>query len=208
MKIFLILICIFTFSYSNKVGMWVLMLWLNDDNYKPWEEYVRYTPEYGTFNSLDEKRISHIIKKAEELKVDYLILDNTNGIYRHQGRFEDTIVLYFKKIKEMKSNIKIVIAIGHSIYHHKNFELLRSNIHHFKYTHFKNEAYYHINNKPLLILYINPEDNIANVTKDNTNLKYITNNDKYGYKTYFNDISLKYASGADSWIDDEDGIYG
>ena len=196
------------FAFEKKtVGLWSLMLWFNDGDYRPWEMYVRYFPVGGIYNSYDVAHIDKLINSADDLGVDYLILDNTNGAFRHDGRFNKTISLITERIKFHKSQLKISIAIGYGIYEKKDFQYHLNEIDYIK-KYFNDESYYQVNGKPLLILYINPQDKITNITKDPKFGKYISTDDRYGYRNFFTDYTIRYASGANDWLNDPQGLYG
>ena len=192
---------------KKTVGLWSLMLWFNDGEYRPWEMYVRYFPVDGVYNSYDIAHIDKLINSADDLGVDYLILDNTNGAFRHDGRFNKTIELVAERIKFHKSQLKISIAIGYGIYEKKDFQYHLKEIDYIK-KYFNDDSYYHVNGKPLLIFYINPQDLITNITKDPKFQKYISKNDGYGYRNFFTQYTVRYASGADDWLYDSFGLYG
>lgn len=199
----------FANSIKNKsVGMWVMMLWFNDNNYRPWEQYVRYYPKNKKhYNSWDTEHIDYTLSTAEKMGVDYLILDNTNGVFRHNGNFDKTIKAYLDRIKLKKSKIKVSIATGYEIYEKKDFNLFNNSINHLS-QYFSDENYYHIDEKPLLILYVNPDDNIFNLSKIKETKANITSQDKLGFRDFFKNYTIRYASGSNTWITDEYGIYG
>ena len=183
------------------------MLWFNDETYKPWDQYVRYHPVDGIYDSWDESHIDSLIKNAEAMGVDYLILDNTNGAFRHGGNFDKTIKAVLQRIKHHKSNLKVSIAIGWGVWKEKSFQYLQDEIAYIE-KYFNDPYYFQLDGKPLLVLYINPEDSIYSISKDPNFKKYIDEKDGYGFRNYFSKYTVRYASGADNWLDDPFGLYG
>lgn len=196
-------------SYSSErtVGLWSMMLWFNDGDYKPWNQYVRYHPVDGIYNSWDEKHVDSLIKNADSMGVDYLILDNTNGAFRHGGNFDKTIQIVLQRIKYHKSNLKISIAIGWGVWREKNFQYLQDEIAYIE-KYFNDPQYFQVEDKPLLVLYINPEDSLYSISKDPKFKRYIDKNDTYGFRNYFSSYAVRYASGEDNWLNDTFGLYG
>lgn len=208
----LIFLCLIFFSipsHSNEktVGLWTMMLWFNDGNYKPGDQYVRYHPANGSYNSWDVQHIELLIKNAEDMDVDYLILDKTNGAFRHGGNFDKTIKAVLQRIKYHKSNLKVSIAIGSGIWRENNLQYLQDEIVYIE-KYFKDPQYFYVDGKPLLILYINPEYSIYSASKDSTLKVYMDKNDSYGFRNYFSSYTVRYASGADDWLNDQFSLYG
>lgn len=201
-------------NVRKTVGMWVQLLWFNDPkvNYYPWSQYTRIKPHFGEYSSSDEMWISYTIENAETLGVDYLILDNTNGVFRHDGYFDLVIENYLRIIKNKRSNIKIAIATGYEIFEKKDWVLFNESLAHLAH-YYNNPAYYRPNEKPMLVLYINPEDYISTILSrsgisDPIISGLANERDKFGYKNYLPNIDVRYASGSDRWIVDVDGVYG
>jgi hypothetical protein len=198
------------------VGMWVLMLWFNDPtiNYYPWVQYTRFVPEFGQYNSYDFDWIYYTLRNAEELGVDYLVLDDTNGVFR-EGAFDLTIEHYLTAIRQTHSKIKIAIATGYEIWYDRDWQLFLSSIKHLE-KYFSDPAYYNVDGKPLMVLYLNPDDQLcsmislasAAISASECATQYMSESDPMGYRSYFSELSLRYASGADSWFFDELGLYG
>jgi hypothetical protein len=201
---------------SRTVGMWVEMLWFDDPaiNYYPWAQYTRFVPTFGQYNSYDYAWIDYTLQKAEELGVDYLILDDTNGVFREDA-FDLTIEHYLTEIKRTHSNIKIAIGTGFEIWNDVNWPLFLSSINHLE-QYFSDPAYYRVDGNPLVVLFIDPWDQMcpimaaANnaITVDECNAQYASSSDPMGYRTYFTNLSLRYSSGSDHWFYDALGLYG
>jgi len=196
-------------SYSRSVGMWNLMLWFNDGDYRPWEQNVRLTPlNQKIYNSYDYSNVLYTLNMAESMGVDYLILDDTNGVFRHNGNFDKTIKAYLRIIKQKKFKIKISIATGYEIYEKHDFTLFNKSINHLS-RYFKDSSYYEVDGKPLIILYVNPNNSsIYDISQQPSNNKFISNDDKFGYRNYLKKYSIRYASGQNDWISDIYGVYG
>jgi hypothetical protein len=200
---------------SRTVGMWVEMLWFDDDaiDYHPWPQYTRLTPEFGQYNSYDFDFIYYTLRNAEGLGVDYLILDDTNGVFR-EGAFDLTIQNYLTAIKLTHSPIKIAIATGAEIWAFQDWQQFLSSVNHLE-QYFSDPAYYQVDGKPMLVLYISSADPMCSImfaadavnTESECVAKYASESDPMGYRTYFRDLSLRYAS-SDPWFYDELGIYG
>lgn len=198
----------------KQVGMWISLLWFNDQSvgFYPWDQYTRIRPKFGQYSSYDEVWINYTIDNAEDLDVDYLILDDTNGVFRHDGVFDKSIQGFLDVIKKRNSRIKICIATGYEIYEKQDWNLFVKSINHLE-IYFYNPAYYKQENKPLLLIYLNENNGIKNIFVKNNILDINTSNlineyDKYGYKNYLPSYSVRYVSGGDTWLDDIDGIYG
>jgi hypothetical protein len=210
-KLIALLLCLFIWvqaahSLEKTVGLWSSLLWFNDRDYRPWEQYVRYFPTEGIYNSYDVTHIDRLIKQADDIGIDYLILDNTNGAFRNHEN-DRTIKLILQRLKFHRSNLKISIAIGFGIYQMKDFKYFLREIAHIK-KYLDDKAYFREDNKPLLILYINPQDTILQISKSSKFRRYIDANDKYGYRNFFSEYSIRYASGANDWLEDSYGLYG
>lgn len=193
------------------------MLWFNDpaEDYYPWLQYTQLVPEFGQYHSYDFDFIYYTLSNAEELGVDYLILDDTNGVFRENGDFDLTIGHYLAAIARTHSKIKIAIATGFEIWHSRDWPLFVSSINHLE-QYFSDPAYYTVDGKPMLVLYIGPDDQLCSIMPSTGGpisagecaLQYSSASDPMGYRTYFPELSLRYASGTDSWFFDELGLYG
>jgi hypothetical protein len=195
--------------------MWVEMLWFNDPtiDYYPWPQYTRLVPEFGQYNSYDFDWIYYTLRNAEELGVDYLILDDTNGVFREES-FDLTIEHYLTAIKLTHSPLKIAIATGAEIWAYRDWQLFLSSINHLE-QYFSDPAYYQVDGKPLMVLYISADDPMCSIMPLASSAmpasecvtQYTSDSDPMGYRTYFTDLSLRYSS-ADPWFFDELGLYG
>jgi len=194
---------------ENSVGMWVLMLWFNDNNYTPWDSYVRMSPLFGQYFSDNIEFIDYTLQNADSMGIDYLILDNTNGVFRHEGKFDDIIKLYIERIKYLEVDIKISIAIGYSLFQMRDLELFNESVEHIS-RYFSDRTYYKADDKPLLILYVNPDSQITSISSDEDYFQLVDSNDRFGYRNLLKEqnISVRYMSGSDQWIDDKFGVYG
>lgn len=192
---------------GRKVGMWVLMLWFNDGDYTPWKSYVRLHPKKERYTSSDIDFIDYTIQSAVDMGVDYLILDNTNGVFRHNGKFDQIIKLYIERVKYLKVNLKISIAIGWSVYQKLDLKLFKKSVAHLE-QYFNDPVYYDLKGKPLLTIYVNPTSTIATLEGCIECSHLINESDAFGFRNYLKDIAVRYASGSDKWIKDKYGVYG
>jgi hypothetical protein len=118
-------------------------------------------PEFGQYNSCDFDFIYYTLRNAEDFGVDYLILDDTNGVFREEG-FDLTIEHYLTAIKLTHSEIKIAIATGYEIWHDRDWQLFLSSINHLE-PYFSDPRYNKIDGKPLLVPYLNPDDQLCSI---------------------------------------------
>jgi hypothetical protein len=178
-------------SAAKKVGIWYLLLWFDDPSagYFPWEQYVRLTPLEPRYDSADPAHIRATLLALSELGVDFVILDDTNGYYRHDGRFIASVDTFFRELVAFNEShgtaIEAALAIGYEWYAAGDTELQQRALD-YAYEVSAHPNYFRLDGKPLLVIYVDPSNSVRP-------------DDRF---------AVRLASGSDKWIASPTGVWG
>lgn len=153
--------------------------------YNTWQgwniKYVPYTlGSYQTYDSGDSAVIDEHLSMCADAKVDFLLLDETNNLYVDEGYIFERAKALAARVRTWNANaanrdVKYAVAIG-GIQFSQNPATLEWEAGEV-WKQFANtvdggvDNYYHVNGKPLLVVYCTPSNKTAwqNYTGDKTN---------------------------------------
>ncbi|MCC6730249.1 MAG: hypothetical protein IT208_13005 [Chthonomonadales bacterium] len=94
-----------------RFGLWLTVWWTQDDRYRHWVN-CRRLPVRGPYTAGDPEVIADQFARFRELGVDFLILDDTNGVGNDGGRINDNIRAWFEFMDARPAAERIPLCIG------------------------------------------------------------------------------------------------
>lgn len=93
------------------IGLWYTAWWTADDQYEHWSRCERL-PTIGRYGAGDSTVIADHCAQFRELGIDFLIMDDTNGVGNDGGRINDNIRAWFDFMDARPPAERIPICIG------------------------------------------------------------------------------------------------
>ena len=93
------------------IGLWYTAGWTQDDRFQHWSHCHRL-PLRGKYTAGDPAIIAGHYAEFRELGVDFLIMDDTNGVGNDGGRINDNIRAWFDFMDTKPAAERIPICIG------------------------------------------------------------------------------------------------
>ena len=94
-----------------KFGLWYTAWWTADDQFKHWNNCHRL-PSRGRYSAGDPAVIKAHYAAFRDLGVDFLIMDDTNGVRNDGGRINDNIRAWFDFMDTQSVANRIPICVG------------------------------------------------------------------------------------------------
>jgi len=100
-------------SPRPSIGLWYTAWWTKDDQFGHWRN-CHHLPTRGRYTSGDPVVIADHYRQFRELGIDFLIMDDTNGVGNDAGRINDNIraLFYFMDARPAAERIPICIGGG------------------------------------------------------------------------------------------------
>jgi hypothetical protein len=98
-------------SLRPQIGLWYTVWWTNDDQFHHWEN-CHVFPARGRYSAGDPAVIAADYAQFRDLGVDFLIMDDTNGVGNDGGRINDNIRAWFDFMDGRPAAERIPICIG------------------------------------------------------------------------------------------------
>lgn len=96
---------------SPAIGMWYTAWWTKDDQFGHWTRCHRF-PVRGRYTAGDPEVIAAHYAQFRDLGVDFLIMDDTNGVHADGDRINDNIRAWFDFMEKRPAAERIPICIG------------------------------------------------------------------------------------------------
>ena len=93
------------------LGLWYTVWWTKDDQFNHWSECNRF-PTRGRYGAGEPEVIADHYAQFRDLGIDFLIMDDTNGIGNDAGRINDNIRAWFDFMDRLPVEARIPICIG------------------------------------------------------------------------------------------------
>ncbi len=105
--------CAMSQERQPQVGLWISNWWTKDDQFHHWANCTRL-PSIGRYTAGDPAIIAHDYAQFRDMGIDFLIMDDTNGVGNDAGRINDNIRAWFDFMdrKPVAERIPICIAGG------------------------------------------------------------------------------------------------
>ncbi|HEY3281676.1 MAG TPA: hypothetical protein VGN26_05330 [Armatimonadota bacterium] len=94
-----------------RLGLWLTVWWTQDDQFHHWANCLRL-PARGRYTSGDPQVIAQHYAQFRDLGVDFLILDDTNGVGNDGGRINENIGAWFDFMDRRVETERIPLCIG------------------------------------------------------------------------------------------------
>jgi len=160
---------LFTVPVETKplLGCWYSVFWHEEGtlgyrhgiSYEHWQDWVRLHPTLGHYSSGDPKIINTYFDQMREIGVDFIILDDTNGIWidelnRTGDRPEiDLNVRAIFEVADKRGDIKVAMAIGGALWMRQDLELHKKEVEYVWMNFANRPSYFKFHDKPLLVVY-------------------------------------------------------
>lgn len=93
------------------IGLWYTVWWTQDDQFHHWTNCQRF-PTRGRYTAGDPAVIAAHYAQFRELGIDFLIMDDTNGVDNDGGRIRENIRGWFDFMDAQPPAARIPICIG------------------------------------------------------------------------------------------------
>jgi hypothetical protein len=93
------------------IGLWYTVWWTKDDQFGHWGR-CHHLPTRGRYTSGDPAIIADHYRQFRNLGIDFLIMDDTNGVGNDAGRINDNIRAWFDFMDARPAAERIPICIG------------------------------------------------------------------------------------------------
>jgi hypothetical protein len=94
-----------------QIGLWYTVWWTKDDQYHHWTNCHRF-PVRGRYSAGDPEIIKADYAEFRRLRIDFLIMDDTNGVGADGNRINDNIRAWFDFMDAQPASERIPICIG------------------------------------------------------------------------------------------------
>ena len=94
-----------------QVGLWITVWWTKDDQFHHWANCTRM-PTAGRYTAGDPAIIARHYAEFRDMGIDFLIMDDTNGVGNDGGRINDNIRAWFDFMDGKPASGRIPICIG------------------------------------------------------------------------------------------------
>lgn len=93
------------------IGLWYTVWWTQDDRFHHWANCHRF-PARGRYSAGDPAVIAAHYAQFRELGIDFLIMDDTNGMDNDGGRIKQNIRAWFDFMDAQPAAARVPICIG------------------------------------------------------------------------------------------------
>lgn len=98
-------------SARPQIGLWVTVWWTQDDQFHHWANCHRL-PARGRYTAGDPQVLAAHYARFRDMGIDFLILDDTNGVGNDGGRINDNIRAWFDFMDAKPADERIPICVG------------------------------------------------------------------------------------------------
>lgn len=135
-----------------QVGLWLSVWWTKDDQFHHWANCTRL-PSAGRYTAGDPDVIARQFEQFRDTGIDFLILDDTNGVGNDGGRINDNIRAWFDFMDREPAPQRIPICIGGGGEMRTGGKAPQQKAADFYHTNWASRpSYFHLNGKPLLLI--------------------------------------------------------
>ncbi len=96
---------------APKIGLWYTVWWTQDDQFHHWTNCHLF-PRRGRYTAGDQAVIAAHFAQFREWGIDFLIMDDTNGVENDGGRIKANIRAWFDFMDVQPAEARIPICIG------------------------------------------------------------------------------------------------
>ena len=135
-----------------RVGLWLTVWWTKDDQFHHWANCTRM-PRGGRYTSGDPAVIARQYGQFRDMGIDFLIVDDTNGVGNDGGRINDNIRAWFNFMDAKAPAQRIPICVGGGGEMRAAGNAGQEKAADFYWTHWAcRPSYFQLKGKPLLLI--------------------------------------------------------
>ena len=105
-------LCTVTPLYTSKIGMWYTIWWMPGGAAGHWHDWSRYKPVADFYQSGQGEAFATHLKAFEAMKLDFLLLDHTNGVGNDGGDIAKNADALTKTLETTQSSVHQAVAGG------------------------------------------------------------------------------------------------
>lgn len=137
---------------APKTGVWYTAWWTQDDQFHHWTN-CHVFPRRGRYTAGDPAVIAAHYAQFRELGIDFLIMDDTNGVDNDGGRIKANIRAWFEFMDAQPPEARIPICIGGGGEMRAEGRAGQERAANFYWEHLaRRSSYFHLAGKPLLLV--------------------------------------------------------
>ena len=161
---------------ATKVGAWYTLWWQKPGTPfgSHWAEWSRYQPVLGYYDSGDAGTLTAEFSTMKSAGIDYLLLDDTNGIGNDSGEIEKNVqsLFTFNDQRSIADRIPAALVIGYALWGAHSLDAQAVDAQYVWEHYAQRPSYFIWKEKPLLVTY-NAYDNDPNIVGANwTDARY------------------------------------
>jgi hypothetical protein len=143
-------------SPSIKIGTWYELYWQTPDSTWPgqhWALWTRYIPVGGYYSSGDPSVVEPQFAQIKAAGIDYVLLDDTNGIWNDNGEIEKNAKSIFDTDDQLPTDQRVPLAFVLGTWGYSTAAELQAEADHVWNTYASRPSYLLWKGKPLLVDY-------------------------------------------------------
>jgi hypothetical protein len=145
-----------TFAAAEEIrpqdGLWLTVWWTQDDQFRHWVNCTRM-PTAGRYTAGDPAIIARHYAQFRDLGIDFLIMDDTNGVGNDGGRINDNIRAWFDFMDQKPASERIPLCIGSGGEMRDGGKASQQKAADFYWTNWASRpSYFRLDSKPLLLI--------------------------------------------------------
>ncbi len=135
-----------------RIGLWYTAWWTQDDQFHHWTNCHLF-PTRGRYTAGDPEVIRDHFAQFRDLGIDFLIMDDTNGVGNDGGRINDNIRAWFDFMDKQASGDRIPLCIGSGGEMRASGRPAQQRAADYYWEHWaRRPCYFRLNDKPLLLV--------------------------------------------------------
>jgi len=135
-----------------RIGLWYTAWWTKDDQFHHWD-HCHILPVGGPYTAGDPAIIAKDFAQFRDLGIQFLIIDDTNGVGNDGGRINDNIRAWFDFMDKQPADKRIPICIGGGGEMRAGGRAAQQVAADYYWTHWaQRPSYFHLGGKPLLLI--------------------------------------------------------
>jgi len=162
-----------------QVGLWISTWWTKDDQFHHWANCTRM-PTIGRYMAGDPAIIAHDYAQFRHIGIDFLIMDDTNGIGNDAGRINDNIRAWFDFMDRKPAAARIPICIAGGGEMRAGGKSSQQRAADFYWANWaRRPSYFQLDGKPLLLIDTDKNYGPGDFTDPHFSIRWVYNGDNF-----------------------------
>lgn len=162
-----------------KIGLWYTAWWTKDDQFHHWD-HCHILPTRGRYTAGDPAVIAADFPKFRAMGIDFLIMDDTNGMGNDGGRINDNIRAWFDFMDHQPPANRIPICIGGGGEMRAGGRAAQQQAADYYWaTWGQRPSYFHLDGKPLLLVDTDKNYGPGDFTDPRFTVRWVYNGDNH-----------------------------